>query len=150
MSKNKLSVPKTEQHMIQDGLLAERCANFGINMRKARKELGLTSSDLANFLGLSPAFVGLIERGERTPSIETLLKICDQLGQSVDSMMTSAENNPQANKNLKMPTTKLERKQRAASNMIKTFDSKELGYIIDVMKGLKTLGKQKENDDVSA
>ena len=136
---------KTEHPNVQNNSYAERCAIFGSNMRKARKELGLTAADLAKFIGLSTAYVGLIERGERVPSLETLLKICDCLGRGIDSMMTSTDSKSQERGRSqkipiqKIPTDKLEIKRKAVTGIIKTFDDKELDYLIAIMKGLKTV-----------
>ena len=140
---------KTEQPNIQNNPYDERLTLFGKNMRKARKELGLTATDLATFLGLSSAYVGLIERGERVPSLETLLKICDCLGRGIDSMMTSTDimlykgNKGQKVPAQKMPADKLEVKRKAAASTVKTFNDKELDYLIATMKSLKALNNNK-------
>lgn len=67
---------------------------FGVNMRIARKSVGLTSAKLARLLGISTAYVGLIERGERTPSVKTMLEICDFFGKSVEEMMAPTKYRP--------------------------------------------------------
>ena|GEM_PF-4986963 len=45
--------------------------------------------ELAKLLDVSTAYIGLLERSERTPSVEVLLKICDFFGKGVDDMMAS-------------------------------------------------------------
>ena len=52
----------------------DKAKAFGQNVRLTRKESKLTAQDLAKFLSISTAYVGLIERGERCPSLETFLR----------------------------------------------------------------------------
>jgi len=58
---------------------------FGINVRRRRKELGLTQEALADAVKLAPTYVGQIERGQRNPTLEVVerfarvLKVSDPL-----------------------------------------------------------------------
>jgi len=49
--------------------------NFGNNLRKYRTMSGKSQEDLALAADLNPIYVGTLERGEKCPSIETLLKL---------------------------------------------------------------------------
>ncbi|MCL2573910.1 MAG: helix-turn-helix domain-containing protein [Defluviitaleaceae bacterium] len=73
--------------MSGDKLFTKRLQAFGKNMRAARKDRGLSAVNVGKCLGLSTAYVALIERSERTPSVKTMLDICDFFGTSVDEMM---------------------------------------------------------------
>ena len=55
--------------------------NTGIGplIRSRRKELGLSLRDLAERTGVTHGFLGQIERGESSPSIETFLRIASAL-----------------------------------------------------------------------
>ena len=50
----------------------------------ARERAGLTRTDLANKAGVSYATVWFIENNERYPNLETVIKIVDALGISLD------------------------------------------------------------------
>ncbi|MCM8772251.1 MAG: helix-turn-helix domain-containing protein [Candidatus Omnitrophica bacterium] len=52
---------------------------LGEKIRKIRKSKSFTQEELAWKTGVSPNFIGFIERGEKKPSIETLLKIGEAL-----------------------------------------------------------------------
>jgi transcriptional regulator with XRE-family HTH domain len=58
---------------------------FGINVRRRRKERGLTQEALADAVGLAPTYVGQIERGQRNPTLEVVerfgrvLRVADPL-----------------------------------------------------------------------
>lgn len=52
---------------------------IGKNVRKLREKKGITQEHLAFEAGLNRAYVGYIERGERNPSTETLVKIARAL-----------------------------------------------------------------------
>ena len=72
---------------------AEKVSNFGENVRASRKQVGFTAEELGAFVGITPAHVGMIERGERNPSLETFLRICDILGECVNEMLMPQRTN---------------------------------------------------------
>ena len=53
--------------------------SLGRNVRKARRDLGLTQADLAERLDLEEATVRAIEADRRGVSVETLLKLAGEL-----------------------------------------------------------------------
>ena len=53
---------------------------LGQIVRRERKRLGLSQEELAEESGIHRNFVGLIERGERSASIETVFKLARGLG----------------------------------------------------------------------
>lgn len=52
---------------------------IGQNIRRIRGRKGITQEQLALDAGLNRAYVGYIERGERNPSTDTLVKIARAL-----------------------------------------------------------------------
>lgn len=137
--------------------VAEKCRIFGENMRAARKDRGFTSEALGRFLGISTAYVGLIERGERTPSLETFLKICEFFGESPDEMFQPQKNTLSV-KEKKGPgrpgneKDQIERKRKMVSSMINTFNQDELDHIIGVVKSFKNFSHKNnaEHQDENA
>lgn len=59
---------------------------YGARLRAARRARGLTAQQVAEAVGVSKGFVAQIERGETSPSVATLLRICDALGLAVGSL----------------------------------------------------------------
>jgi len=57
--------------------LAER---FGKNLRRARKAAGMSQEAVAIRASVHRTEVGLLERGERTPRIDTALKMAGAVG----------------------------------------------------------------------
>lgn len=53
--------------------------NVGMNIRLRRIKLGISQEELADTSGIARSTMGIIERGERSPSIETLAKISNAL-----------------------------------------------------------------------
>ena len=53
---------------------------FASNMKRIRKAEGLTQEDLSLRAGLNRIHVGLIERGARVPSLDTVYKLAGGLG----------------------------------------------------------------------
>lgn len=72
---------------------------FADKMAQARKEKGLSRTELGKRLGTSGAVVGRYERAEMTPSIEVAAKIARELDVSLDYL---AGNSSLAIKDTKM------------------------------------------------
>lgn len=53
--------------------------SLGTQVRRVRLERGMRQEDLAVALGLSVAYVSLIERGRRNPPITTVLALAEAL-----------------------------------------------------------------------
>lgn len=64
--------------------------DMGRKVRDLRKARGLTQDKLAELLGISASFLGHIERGSRTASIDTLAALCQVLQVSPAYLMESA------------------------------------------------------------
>ncbi len=65
---------------------------MGAVILERRHELGWTQDDLAEASEVNRAFVSNIERGERNPSIDTLLKLGKGLKIRLSSLIARAEN----------------------------------------------------------
>lgn len=57
---------------------------LGQVLRKRRKELAVTQTQLAEYAGLSLNTVYQIERGQANPTLETLMTLADTLGLQLD------------------------------------------------------------------
>lgn len=52
---------------------------FGENLRRCRKRTGLSQEALGDHAGLHRTEIGLLERGQRVPRIDTLIKVAQAL-----------------------------------------------------------------------
>jgi len=62
--------PITHQHILR---------NCGERLQKVRKSQGISQEELAAMLSMHRTYVGMVERGERNPTIRTLYKIAKAL-----------------------------------------------------------------------
>jgi len=53
---------------------------IGANLKRCRREAGLTQEQLAHLSGLHPTYVSLLERGQRNPGFEIQVKLIGALG----------------------------------------------------------------------
>jgi transcriptional regulator with XRE-family HTH domain len=60
---------------------------IGERIRDEREKLRLTREKFAEMLGLSPLYIGQLERGERQMSLDTLVKVSDYLHISTDYLI---------------------------------------------------------------
>jgi transcriptional regulator with XRE-family HTH domain len=60
---------------------------FAANLRRIRKQRGLSQEDLGARAGLHRTAIGLLERGGRTPRIDTLIKLAQALPAEIDDLL---------------------------------------------------------------
>lgn len=66
---------------------------IGTSVREERLKYNLTQEKLAESVGISPSYMGLVERGERIMSVETLVKLSVALGVSTDTLLKASLEN---------------------------------------------------------
>lgn len=64
-----------------------RMQQFGINLRRRAKELGLTDADVARRVGINERRYGFYVTGDREPDLATLLRIADILQVNADRLL---------------------------------------------------------------
>ena len=67
---------------------------MGRRIRRKRQEQGLTQAQFAKKIGVSTSFYGHIERGSRTPSIDTLVIIANALNVGLDALLRDSLKEP--------------------------------------------------------
>ena len=76
-----------------------KLATIGKNIRKYRLMKKLRQEDLAEKAGLTANYIGMVERGEKIPSLETFIKILNTLGVSADMVLSDVLDNGYTVKN---------------------------------------------------
>jgi len=95
---------------------------LGKRIRDERLLLRLTIEQLSERADKSSNFVGQIERGDRKPSIETLVDIANALGTTVDSLL---KDSIKANEDSTI---------REIDTLLYSSDETEKRFILDVIK----------------
>ena len=60
--------------------------SIGRNIRKYRMEKKMRQEDLAEKTGLSANYIGMLERGEKLPALDTFISILNALGITADAV----------------------------------------------------------------
>lgn len=100
---------------------------LGIKIREERIRLSLTQETLAEDINISVSYMGQIERGERSLSLDTLVKLTKRLGVTVDYLLQESVNAD----NTKILTAQL-------TNLLKNRSPKEISMVIDLIRVLFT------------
>ena len=99
---------------------------LGIRIREERKRLNLTQAQLAEAVDISDTYMGAIERGERSLTLDTLVRLVNRLGVTVDYLLADsvADNDSNIMEQFKqiIDQQPLERKQWAI-NVLRTLFS---------------------------
>lgn len=60
---------------------------LGNNLKRIRKEKGISQGDIVRSLGMDRAFISNIENGKTNPTLATIAKLAKALGVSVGELM---------------------------------------------------------------
>lgn len=80
-----------------------RMLQFGKNLRRRARELGLTDAEAARRAGLTERRYGFYVTGEREPDLTTLLRIAEVLQTSVDGLLTAPDSEAGLDNNREAP-----------------------------------------------
>ncbi len=61
---------------------------FGMKLRQARLEAGLTLTDLARMAEMSPSYLTEIEKGRKYPRADKIVKMAEALGKPYDDLVS--------------------------------------------------------------
>ena len=67
--------------------------SIGENIKKIRKEKGITQKELGKMLGVSQSAIGQFENDKSNPKIETIVKIANALDVNVSCLINTDEYN---------------------------------------------------------
>ena len=69
-----------------------KCTDFANTIYNIRKEINITQKELADLIGVSDRTITKWENGSTVPDLETIKKLCNELGISPDSIVKSEKN----------------------------------------------------------
>ncbi|MCC0697245.1 helix-turn-helix domain-containing protein [Clostridioides sp. ES-S-0048-02] len=98
---------------------------IGKRLKEQRKKLDLTLEDVARLTSLSKGYLSNIEKGSKSPSLITFIKIINSLNISADSIINGTDEFNKLN---------------VSSNInesINDLNSQELNLIMDIIKSIK-------------
>lgn len=70
---------------------------LGVRIREERKRLNLTQAQLAEAIDISDTYMGAIERGERSLTLDTLVRLVNRLGVTVDYLLSDSVTDTDSN-----------------------------------------------------
>ena len=93
---------------------------MGDRLKDARKRLNMTQEDLAERVDVTTFYIGEIERGTKTPSLDLFIKLIEVLDVSADYLLrdTVSTGNVYGDKRMARKIENLSPKQRAAIEAI--------------------------------
>ena len=70
---------------------------LGKRIREERQRLNLTQAQLAEAIDISDTYMGAIERGERSLTLDTLVRLVNRLGVTVDYLLSDSVSDNDSN-----------------------------------------------------
>ena len=111
---------------------------IGSNIRYERKRRGLTIDDFAKVIGRAPAFLGLIERGQRGTSVKNMVAIAEFFDISLDDLITKDLSNGGADMK-DMENTRSAKARRALKSLVSSLTEDEIVFITSVIKSMNKM-----------
>jgi transcriptional regulator with XRE-family HTH domain len=65
--------------------------NVGTRIKKTRQKLKVTQHELAKAIGVTAQHISAIEQGKREPSLTSLARLAEELGVSIDYLVSGKE-----------------------------------------------------------
>jgi len=96
---------------------------LGERIREERLKLNLTQAQLAEDLDISDTYIGQIERGERSLTLATLVRLTNRIGVSVDYLLQDSVNATDeniVNQFRQIIDSQTEKRKRMAIDVLKT------------------------------
>ncbi len=75
---------------------------IGLRIATLRRHAGLSQSELARELKISPSTVGMYEQGRREPALDTLVAMSELFGVSIDFLVTGKAGGPKDKEKLEL------------------------------------------------
>lgn len=75
---------------------------IGLRVKNIRLNMNMTKQKMADLLGISGQYLGMIERGEGTLSVDKLKILCDITGLSADYILFGKDSNSTLNLSKKL------------------------------------------------
>jgi len=63
----------------------------GEEIRRARQKAGLSQEAVADKAGLHRTYISLVERNKKSPTLDTLFRICQAIGVSATAIVKKVE-----------------------------------------------------------
>ena len=82
---------ESSKRLAETRYMSTIAVKFGRVIRSLRERRGLSQEALSDLAGLSRSFLGEIERGDAVPSVETLQKLADGLGEKLSFIVCQYE-----------------------------------------------------------
>lgn len=118
-------------------------AIIGENIRLERTARNLSIEELSEMLDITPGFVGLIERGHRGTTPNTLYRISDVFSLSIDSLFQPRESSKLSfREGEHSPTSRVYAKRKKIESMLAGFDDTEMDFIITVLKNVRNMRRE--------
>lgn len=95
--------------------------SIGKNLRQCRLAKKMRQEDLAEKTNLSPNYIGMIERGEKLPALDTFIDILNALDASADVVLADVLN------------TRYDIKTSLISEKVQKLSSKEQKTVLDIV-----------------
>ncbi len=107
---------------------------IGKQIKKRRKDMGITQEQLANYLNVNPSHISNIETGRAHPSLSALINIANYLKCSVDSFIAAEyDTNVEKDADILLAKTKTDRELEIKLKHSDENTKKKILKILDIL-----------------
>ncbi len=126
--------------------MAASTHSFGRRLARLRDKAGLTQEALAERAGLSRNFIGLLEAGRQTPSLDSLRSLQEALGVDIESLVTGPgsgmrEDTPALAKQSEANRRRVQKLQKLF-RLLERSSPRQMDTIDSVIRHILNMGKE--------
>ena len=111
---------------------------FGMKLRQARTEQGLSLTEFAAQAGMSPSYMTEIEKGRKYPKTDKILRMAQVLGKEYDELVS-----------IRLDPSLKHLESALASPLLQAFPFEEFGFELGDLVGLLTSSPSKVSSRTS-
>jgi len=132
-----------ENSLITAEFIEKKCVIIGKNIRIERAKRGFTIENLAEYLELSPPYIGLLERGQRCPSLLTLFRVCELFNVTPDDIFLEKDSVCRGSLSIsEVRKSSPKSGYDAVVALLTGLNESELNYVAEMVKGYRKLTRQ--------
>jgi transcriptional regulator with XRE-family HTH domain len=123
---------------------------LGANIRFEREKRGLTIANIANMLGLTITYLGLVERGCRGTSLPNIMQLSEFFEVSIDDLLLKDLRTGEDVKSREPKDNKVEKNRKALHSYANKLSPEALEAVVGMIKiQTKLINNVKKADDAN-
>ena len=136
-----------QDSLVKSEYMSGKCSIIGKNIRLNRRLRRFSVENLAEFLNLSESYVGLLERGDRCPSLKIVFKLCELYGITPnDLLLDSKDTEAVVGLGEEKAVYGVRAQETSILSLLRILNESEADFVIETIKSLRKMTKKEDQE----